>query len=129
MKHHFELPEEQGADFPFSQAVTDGRLLFVAGQLASDDARWAGPAGNIEAETRAAMDRIGRVLAQAGAGFDDVLRVGVYMTDLRDFARMNAVYRSYFSSGAMPARTTVGVAQLLSGGVIEIDCVARLGAA
>ena len=67
-----------------------------------------------------------RCIAQAGVGFDDVLRVGVYMTDLRDFARMNAVYRSYFSSGAMPARTTVGVAQLLNGGVIEIDCVARL---
>lgn len=122
---HFDLPEDAGAGFPYSQAVRQGDLLFVAGQLASDDAHWAGPAGDIEAETRAAMDRIGRVLAQAGARHDDIVRVGVYLTDLSLFARMNAVYRGYFGT-RLPARTTVGVAALLNGGLIEIDCVARL---
>jgi 2-iminobutanoate/2-iminopropanoate deaminase len=118
---HFDLPDD-GAGSPYSQAVRDGDLL---GQLASDDPSWAGPNGHIEAETQAVMDRIGRILALAGAGHDDIIRVGIYMTDLSGFDRMNAVYRGYFQ-GCPPARTTVGVAALLNGGMIEIDCVARL---
>lgn len=121
---HFDLPGD-GAGGPYSQAVRDGALLFVAGQLASDNPSWPGPTGNIEAETHAAMDRIGRILALAGVGYDDIIRVGIYMTDLSGFDRMNAVYRSYFQRHA-PARTTVGVAALLNGGMIEIDCIARL---
>lgn len=123
---HFDLPDD-GASSPYSQAVRDGDLLFVAGQLASDDPSWAGPNGSIEAETQAAMDRIGRILALAGAGHNDIIRVGIYMTDLSGFDRMNAVYRGYFQRHP-PARTTVGVAALLNGGMIEIDCVARLPA-
>jgi 2-iminobutanoate/2-iminopropanoate deaminase len=121
----FDLPEELAAGFPYSQAIREGNLLFVAGQLASDDSDWAGPDGDIEAETKAAMDRIGRVLALAGATHGDILRVGIYLTDLSVFERMNAVYRRYFSR-RLPARTTVGVASLLRGAMIEIDCVARL---
>ena len=121
-----ELPEDGDADFPYSQGVHDGQWLFVAGQLPADDPAWRGPVGVIEAETRAAMDRIGRVLGAAGIGFNDVVRVGIYMTDLDLFERMNAVYRGYFSGPHLPARTTVGVAKLLHGAMIEIDCVARL---
>ena len=121
---HFDLPDDS-AGSAYSQAVRDGDLLFVAGQLASDDPSWTGPNGHIEAETQAAMDRIGRILALAGAGHDDIIRVGIYMTDLSGFDRMNAVYRGYFHR-RLPARTTVGVAALLNGGMIEIDCVARL---
>jgi 2-iminobutanoate/2-iminopropanoate deaminase len=117
---------EDPVGVPYSQGMHDGRWLFVAGQLPADDPAWRGPAGVIEAETRAAMDRIGRVLAAAGIGFDDVARVGIFMTDLDQFDRMNAVYRRYFSGPALPARTTVGVAKLLHGAMIEIDCVARL---
>lgn len=121
----YDLPEDAAGSFPYSQARREGDLLFVAGQLASDDPLWRGPAGDIEAETRAAMDRIGRVLALAGASHDDILRVGIYLTDLSVFDRMNAVYRGYFGAH-LPARTTVGVASLLNGGMIEIDCVARV---
>lgn len=123
---HFNLPQEEGGRFPFSQAVTDGNLLFVAGQVASDDPDWSGQPGDIEAETHRVMQRIGRVLATAGLCFGDVMRVGVYMTNLGDFALMNAVYRTYFSGHNLPARTCVGVAELLDQQVIEIDCVARL---
>ena len=121
----YDLPEDPPGSFPYSQARREGDLLFVAGQLASDDPHWTGPAGDIEAETRAALDRIGRVLALAGACHDDILRVGIYLTDLAVFERMNAVYRGYFGA-CLPARTTVGVASLLNGGMIEIDCVARV---
>jgi 2-iminobutanoate/2-iminopropanoate deaminase len=111
---------------PYSQAVQHRGLLFVAGQLASDDPEWTGADASIEAQTCAAMHRIGRILAQAGAGFDDILRVGIYLTDLGLFERMNRRYRSFFAGPNLPARTCVGVSSLLSGGLIEIDCVARL---
>lgn len=119
---HVDLP---GETFPFSQAVGSGSLLFVAGQLASDDPDWAGPA-TIEAETAAAMRRIGRVLVAGGATFADVVRVGVFMVDLQQFDRMNAVYRTYFADGQLPARTCVGVSALLNDALIEIDCVATI---
>lgn len=120
---HIVLPGDEG--FPFSQAVLDGDLLYVAGQLAADDAGWAGPA-TIEAETAAAMNRIGRILAAAGTSFADVMRVGVFMVDLGQFEAMNAVYRTFFPDGRLPARTCVGVASLLDDALIEIDCVARV---
>lgn len=116
------LPGDEG--FPFSQAVLDGDLLYVAGQLAADDAGWVGPV-SIEAETEAAMRRIGRILDAAGASFADVMRVGVFMVDLGQFEAMNAVYRTFFPIDRLPARTCVGVASLLENALIEIDCVAR----
>ena len=125
----FTLPGEDAAHFPFSHAARSGGFLFIAGQIASDEPSWTGPAGDIEAETRMAMDRIGRILAAAGSGFGDIVRVGVFMTDLDGFDRMNAVYRRYFKPPHFPPRTCVGVASLLTGSLIEIDCIARLPAA
>ncbi|MFO1151939.1 MAG: RidA family protein [Alsobacter sp.] len=122
----FDLPGDPQAAFPYSQGVRCGGFLFVAGQLAADEPGFAVGLGDIEAETRTAMQRIGRILAAAGSGFAHVVRVGVFMTDLGEFARMNAVYREFFPSGRLPARTCVGVASLLDGCRIEIDCVARV---
>jgi 2-iminobutanoate/2-iminopropanoate deaminase len=68
------------------------------------------------------------VLADFGLGFGDVLRVNIYMTDLAQFEGMDRVYSTFFQPGRFPARTTVGVASLLLGGQIEIDCMARLRA-
>ena len=123
---HITLPGEAPDRFPFSAAVSDGNLLLVAGQVASDDPAWSAPAGDIVQETHAVMQRVARILAASGLGLEDVLRVGVFMTNLADFARMNAVYQTYFTGPHLPARTCVGVAQLLGAHVIEIDCVARL---
>ena len=120
------LPGEAADRFPFSAAMSDGRLLFLAGQVASDDPLWNAAPGDIVLETHAVMQRIARILGAAGLGFEDLLRVGVFMTDLADFAAMNAVYQGYFPGPQLPARTCVGVAQLLGDHVIEIDCVARL---
>jgi 2-iminobutanoate/2-iminopropanoate deaminase len=110
---------------PYSDAVEDGDTLYVAGQIAQDDPAWAGRQGTIEAETAAAMARIGAILAGAGFSFADVVRVGIFMTDLAEFARMNSVYAAYFPAEAQPARTCVGVRELLFGARIEIECIAR----
>jgi 2-iminobutanoate/2-iminopropanoate deaminase len=110
---------------PYRQVVVEGDWLFVAGQLAADEPGWQGTPGDIEAETDMVMRRLLRLLAAHGAGPADIVRVGVFMTDLAGFARMNAVYRRHLDPQRLPARTCVGVASLLSGGCIEIDCVAR----
>jgi 2-iminobutanoate/2-iminopropanoate deaminase len=121
-----ELPQDGAGRFPFSQAIRHNDLLFVAGQIASDDPAWCGPQGDIARETATVMQRLGLILAAAGAGYGDILRVGIFMTQLDDFDRMNQVYLQYFSEHQLPARTCVGVARLLNQHVIEIDCVARL---
>jgi 2-iminobutanoate/2-iminopropanoate deaminase len=110
---------------PYSHAVVDGDLIFVAGQIAADDPGFRGQIGSIEDETRAALDLVGRILSNLGAGFEDVVRVGVFMTDLTEFERMNRVYATYFRPGRQPVRTCVGVRDLLAGCRVEIDCIAR----
>jgi 2-iminobutanoate/2-iminopropanoate deaminase len=125
MMQYFDLPEERHERISYSQAVRSGDLIFVAGQLAADDPAFVPSTGDIESETRMALDRIGRILAVAGSSFEDAVRVGIFMTDLDGFEAMNAVYRTYFADPHRPARTCVGVSRLLAGGQIEIECVAR----
>ena len=110
----------------YSHMTLASGFAFLAGQIETDDLTRASPSADIAEQTRVAMDSLGRVLAQAGLGFADVVRTNVYMTDLSEFERMNAVYAAYFQKGKLPARTAVGVAQILGGCRIEIDCIARL---
>jgi 2-iminobutanoate/2-iminopropanoate deaminase len=109
----------------YSDIVVADGFAFLAGKVAADAADPI-PHGDIESETRACMDLLGNALKLAGLGFDDVVRCNVYMTRLDEFERMDAVYRTYFRNGRMPARTTVGVAELVFGCRVEIDCVARI---
>ncbi len=115
-------------EMPFSHAVADGDYAFLAGQIASDALDGASGLGDIEAETRVVMGLLGEVLGRLGLDFSDVVRVNVYMTDLSQAARMDAVYRTYFPPERPPARTCVGVTGVLGSGQIEIDCIARLRA-
>jgi 2-iminobutanoate/2-iminopropanoate deaminase len=109
----------------YSHAVVAGDRVHVSGQIAAD--RPGGPwAGDIETETRTCMELLVAVLAECGLTFADVVQVRVFMTDLAEFDRMDRVYATFLEPGRAPARTTVGVAQILAGCRIEIDCVARL---
>ncbi|MEX2199965.1 MAG: RidA family protein [Dongiaceae bacterium] len=109
----------------YSDIVVADGFAFLAGKVAAD-APDAIPLGGIEDETRACMELLGRALKLAGLDFEDVVRCNVYMTRLEEFERMDAVYRSYFPKGRMPARTTIGAAELVFGCRVEIDCVARI---
>lgn len=110
---------------PYVHAVRMGDLLFTSGQipLALDGAM---PEG-IEAQTEQVFDNLAAVLAEAGAGFADVAKATVFVTDLGDFARLNAVYEKRFG-GHKPARSTVQVAALPRGASVEIELVARIPA-
>ena len=112
---------------PYSHVVEAEGWLFVTGQLATDpdDDDLPLPQG-IEAQTHKVFDNLKRVLAGIGAGLEHVVQVRIFLTEFdRDYAVMNRIYRSYFPSDRLPARTTVGVTALARGGLVEIDLIAR----
>ena len=121
------IPDAPKPVAPYSHVVETDGLLFVTGQLATDpdDDSLPLPDG-IEAQTRKVMDNLRRALAGAGAGFEDVVQVRIFLTDFeRDYATFNRLYVEYFAPDRLPARTTVGVTQLARGGIVEVDLVAR----
>jgi 2-iminobutanoate/2-iminopropanoate deaminase len=110
---------------PYSQAIKAGNLLFVSGQVPIDPATGNLVDGDISAQTHRVFRNIGEILTAAGTSFDAVVRSTVYLLDMNDFAKMNDVYATYFSSPA-PARATVQVARLPKDAKVEIDVIASI---
>ncbi len=108
---------------PYSQAIRVGNLVFAAGQTPIDPATGNLVEGDIETQTRRVLLNIKVVLEAAGSGLDKVVKTTVFMTNLGDFARMNAVYGEYFPTNP-PARSTVQVTALPKAAQVEIECVA-----
>lgn len=108
---------------PYSQGVEAGRLVFLSGQTPLDPETGALVGGGIEEQTRRCLDNLAAVLEGAGLGLDDVVKCTVFLTDMTDFAAMNAAYRGHFSE-PFPSRTTIGVAALPLGAAVEIEMVA-----
>ncbi|GAA2987017.1 Rid family detoxifying hydrolase [Streptosporangium longisporum] len=114
-----ELPAPVG---PFSVAVYGDNLLFVSGQVAQDPATGKLIDGDTGRQTEQILANLTVALAAAGKNLGDVVRVGVYLTDMAGFAAMNDVYGRHFTA-PYPARTTIGVAALPLGAAVEIDVV------
>ena len=115
------LPDPIG---PYSPAVAWDRLVFVSGQGATDPATGELAGADVETQTEQVFRNIEAILKAAGTDLSRVLRCGVFLTDLRDFGQMNAVYERVFG-GNRPARTTVQVASLPDRGLrVEIDAIA-----
>ena len=110
---------------PYSQAIRAGNLLFLSGQIPIDPKTGSLVEGGIDAQTRQVFHNIGAILTAAGATFDHVVTVGVFLADMNDFAKMNAIYAEHFSSPA-PARATVQVARLPKDCLVEIQVTAVL---
>ena len=125
MRTAIETDGAPGAIGPYSQAVRDGRMLFVSGQVALDPITGELVAGDVAVQTERVLRSAGAILAAAGASFPDVVRTTVYLVDLADFGAMNAVYARYFAAPE-PARSTVEVAGLPKGASVEIDMIAAL---
>ncbi|WP_094513284.1 Rid family detoxifying hydrolase [Synechococcus sp. MW101C3] len=118
-------PEPVG---PYNQAVLAGGWLFCSGQIALDPVSGAMVGdGDVEAETRQVLSNLVAVLRAAGSGPDQVVRTTVFLADLADFARVNAIYAETFQGPVPPARACVQVAALPRGARVEIDCIALLG--
>jgi 2-iminobutanoate/2-iminopropanoate deaminase len=108
---------------PFSQGIRINGLLFLSGQVGLDPATGKLVPGGIRAETEQVLRNLAAVLEGAGKTFTDVVRAGVFLTDIGDFSAMNAVYEKQFIQ-PYPARTTIAVAALPLGARVEIDLVA-----
>ena len=109
---------------PFSPAVRSGDFIFLSGQVAQRPADGTLVTGDVAAQTEQIFHNLDAVLRAAGRSLADVVRVGVYLTDMKDFSTMNAVYARHFDA-PYPARTTIAVAALPLGASVEIDVVAR----
>ena len=113
---------------PYNQAVKAGGLLFCSGQIALDPATGAMVGGgDVEAETRQVLANLQAVLQEAGCSPQQVVRTTVFLADLANFSRVNALYAEVFGAGVSPARACVEVAALPKGARVEIDCIALLG--
>ena len=117
-------PELSPPAGPFSQAIEAGGFLYFSGQVGQDPATGKVVEGGILTETERVFQNLSVVLRAAGKGFDDVVRAGVYLTKMSDFAAMNTIYAKHFHQ-PFPARTTVAVAALPLGACVEIDLVIR----
>ncbi len=115
-----DAPQPKGV---YSQAIIADGFVFVAGQGCVNPQTNEFEYGNIQSETRRTLQNIRAILEAAGSSLKEVVRVGVFLADLKDFAAMNEVYKEFFPEN-QPARTTVGVQ--LPKIKIEVDCIARL---
>jgi 2-iminobutanoate/2-iminopropanoate deaminase len=108
---------------PYSQAIRAGSMLFLSGQIPLDPSTGQLVEGDIAEQTHRVFKNLSAILDAAGASFEQVVRTTVYLADMNDFAAMNAVYGTYFTSPA-PARSTVQAARLPKDARIEIDLIA-----
>ena len=122
-KHVPKLPGVEPGPYPFSQVVEANGFVFLAGQVGDAPGSHGAVPGGIEAETRAMLDNVGRLLTAAGLTFADVVKATVYLRDFGDFAAMNTVYREYFPNDP-PTRATVGVTALAADYSVEIEVIA-----
>jgi len=113
---------------PYNQAVKAGDWLYCSGQIPLDPVtgEMVGN-GDVEAETRQVLKNLAAVLKEAGTDASRVVRTTVFLADLNDFQKVNALYAEMFGAGVSPARACVQVAALPKGARVEIDCVAYLG--
>jgi 2-iminobutanoate/2-iminopropanoate deaminase len=108
---------------PYSPAIVADGFVFVAGQAAINPTTNEFEFGDIRSETKRTLENIQTILQAAGSSLRDVVRVGVFLSDMKNFAAMNEVYAEFFPKDP-PARTTVGVD--LPRIKVEIDCIARV---
>lgn len=108
---------------PYSVAIRAGKLIFTSGQLGLDPHSGNLVPGGIEAETRQALTNLRHVLLDSGCDMAAVIKTTVFLKDMADFSKMNAVYAEFFPENP-PARSTIQAAALPKGGVVEIEVVA-----
>ena len=125
-RHALSTDRAPAAIGPYSQAVRSGGHVFLSGQIPLDPASGELVTGDIGAEARRVFDNLRAVCEAAGGSLDEVVRVGIYLTDLSDFAAVNAVMAEYFAA-PYPARSTIQVSGLPRGARVEVDAILAVG--
>ncbi|MFQ6103041.1 MAG: RidA family protein [Candidatus Glassbacteria bacterium] len=113
---------------PYSQAICleEEGLLFTAGQIAIDPGTGQMVAGGIEEQTRMVLENLKAVIKAAGSDTGKTVKTTIYLKNMDDFPKVNAIYETYFSRQPYPARSTVEVASLPKGALVEIDAVVKI---
>jgi reactive intermediate/imine deaminase len=124
-KQIISTPNAPAAIGTYSQAVRAGNTIWVSGQIALDPATKELVTGDIEAQVRRVFENLKAIVAAAGASFDDVVKVSVFLIDLSHFALVNKIMAEYFRQ-PYPARAAVGVAALPRGAQVEVECIVAL---
>ncbi|GAA0718834.1 RidA family protein [Dokdonella soli] len=107
---------------PYSQAVKVGNTVYLSGQTPLDPVSGELVQGDIATQARRVFDNLQAVCEAAGGSFDQIARVGIYLTDLANFAAVNGVMKEYFRE-PYPARSTIGVRELPRGAEVEVDAI------
>ena len=123
MKKIIETPHAPAPIGPYSQAVQVGETLYVSGQIAIDPVNGTMNMDTLETETHQVMKNLGAILETVGMSYANIVKTSIFLSDMGDFARVNAIYGSYFTS-QFPARETVEVAGLPKGVNVEISVIA-----
>ena len=110
---------------PYSLGIRSGGFLFLSGQLGLDPDSGRFAEGGVEAQTRQALSNIKSVLQDAGCELSDVVKTSVFLSDIADFPKMNAVYAEFFGNDP-PARSTMQVGALPKSGLVEIEVIAKI---
>ncbi len=122
-KHIISTPNAPAAVGPYSQGVIANGLVFTAGQIPLDPQTMKLVEGDVQAQTRQVFANLKAVLEAAGTSLERVVKATVFLQDMNDFAAMNAVYAEFFATNP-PARSTVQVAKLPLGALVEIELIA-----
>ena len=118
------IPGITEPDLPFNHVIQAGRFLFLTSQLSSDLKTGEIKGGTIPEQTQQSLDNIKFLLECCGANMDDIVKTVIYMRDLKDFDKVNEVYRKYFTKGSEPARVTMQAISPIESIDIEIEAVA-----
>ena len=125
MKEKLLTENAPAAIGPYSQATRSGNTLYISGQLPVNPASGDIDAPDAAGETKQSLENIRSILASAGAQMDNIVKTTVFLTDMEDFAAMNAVYAEYFSE-PYPARAAFQVVKLPKNAKVEIEAIAVL---
>ncbi|EKM56533.1 uncharacterized protein PHACADRAFT_141281 [Phanerochaete carnosa HHB-10118-sp] len=113
--------------FPvFSQATISKGMVYVSGNIGCNRDLKTLVEGGVQAQTRAALENMAKVLKAAGSGLEHIVKANIYLADMANFGPMNEVYAQFFDPNAMPARTCIGVMALPLGADVEIECIAEI---
>ena len=124
MQQKIDTPHAPKAIGPYSQAIATEQFVFVSGQIPIDPASGKIIEQTIEGQTGQVLDNIAAILKEAGLTFQQVVKTEVFVKDLNDFQKINAIYSQRFTSDAKPARQLVQVSRLPMDSLIEISCIA-----
>lgn len=126
MKKIINSPHAPAPVGPYNHSVACNGILFASGQIALNPVSGEMIQENIEAETHQVMANIKAILDEAGIGFEDIIKCSVFVADINDYTRINAIYATYFNEDTAPARELVEVANLPKAANVEISIIAAL---